>query len=137
MLYAARECARLLVDEGMPQAVERHRLYGSAMVAGLQSLGLEFFGDQSVRMNNVVAVGIPDGIDGEGLRAAMLADFGIEIGTSFGPMAGRYWRVGTMGYNARRDAVLMTLAGLEDTLRRGGFAVTAGAGVGAAVEYLQ
>ena len=34
MLYGARECARLLLEEGIPQAVERHRLHGSAMVAG-------------------------------------------------------------------------------------------------------
>jgi (S)-ureidoglycine-glyoxylate aminotransferase len=134
MLYAARECARLLAEEGMQQAVERHRLHGSAMVAGLRGLGLELFGDQSVRMNNVVGVRIPDGLDDAGVRSAMLRDFGIEIGTSFGPLAGRVWRIGTMGYNARRDTVLTTLAALEQVLRRGGHAVTAGSGVGAALD---
>ena len=134
MLYGARECARLLVDEGIDNAVERHRLNGSAMVAGLAGLGLTLFGDQSVRMNNVVAVHIPAGLDGEGARSAMLNDYGIEIGTSFGPLAGKVWRVGTMGYNARRDAVLTTLAALEQVLRRGGVPVTAGSGVGAALD---
>ena len=135
MLFAARECARLLVDEGMPEAVERHRLNGGAMVAGLSALGLELFGDQSVRMNNVVGVKIPSEVNGDGLRASMLADFGIEIGTSFGPMAGKVWRIGTMGYNARRDAVLTTLAALEDALRRGGFTLRSGSGVAAAVDF--
>ncbi|STU72093.1 Serine-pyruvate aminotransferase [Klebsiella variicola] len=32
----------------------------------------------------------------------MLEDFGIEIGTSFGPLHGKVWRIGTMGYNARK-----------------------------------
>jgi (S)-ureidoglycine-glyoxylate aminotransferase len=135
MLYGARECARLLIDEGMPQAVERHRLHGAAMAVGLRSMGLELFGDQSVRMNNVVGVEIPAGLDGDGARAAMLNDYGIEIGTSFGPLHGRVWRIGIMGYNARRDAVLLTLAALEQVLRRGGASVTAGAGVGAAIDY--
>jgi (S)-ureidoglycine-glyoxylate aminotransferase len=135
MLYGARECARLLVQEGVPAAVERHRLHGSAMVAGLVGLGLELFGDQSVRMNNVVGVEIPAGIDGDAARAAMLEDYGIEIGTSFGPLHGRVWRIGTMGYNARRDTVLTTLAALEQVLRRGGVTVTAGGGVGAALDY--
>ena len=135
MLYAARECARLLVDEGMDNAVERHRLHGAAMATGLTAMGLEPFGDQSVRMNNVVGVKIPEGIDGDRLRAIMLGDFGIEIGTSFGPMAGKVWRIGTMGYNARRDAVLTTLAALEVVLRRGGVAVTAGSGAGAALDF--
>ena len=134
MLYCARECARILLEEGIPEAVERHRLHGSAMVAGLVGLGLEPFGDQSVRMNNVVGVEIPAGIDGNGARAAMLADYGIEIGTSFGPLHGRVWRIGTMGYNARRDTVLTTLAALEQVLRRGGVPVTAGSGVGAALD---
>ena len=135
MLYGARECARLLVEEGLPNAVERHRLHGGAMAAGLTGLGFELFGDQSVRMNNVVGVLIPDGVDGDAGRAAMLNDFGIEIGTSFGPLHGKVWRIGTMGYNTRRDAVLTTLAALEQVLRRGGVRVTAGSGVEAAVEF--
>ena len=137
MLYAARECARLLVDEGMDAAVERHRMHGTAMTEGLVALGLRLFGDQSVRMNNVVGVHIPDGIDGDAVRSTLLQDFGIEIGTSFGPLAGKVWRIGTMGYNARKDAVLTTLAALEQVLRRGGVHVTAGAGVGAAQDFYE
>jgi len=134
MLYGARECARLLVQEGLDQAVERHRVHGAAMLAGVQGLGLEVFGDVAHRMNNVVAVVIPDGLDGDGARGAMLDDFGIEIGTSFGPLHGKVWRIGTMGYNARKDAVMLTLAALEQVLRAGGAVVTAGGGVGAARE---
>lgn len=133
MLYGARECARLLVEEGMAAAVERHRLHGAAMTAGLVGLGFELFGDQSVRMNNVIGVRIPEGVDGDAGRAAMLADYGIEIGTSFGPLHGKVWRVGVMGYNARRDTVLTTLAALEQLLRRGGVRVTPGGGVDAAL----
>ena len=134
MLYAARECARILVEEGIPQSVERHRINGTAMAAGLSGLGLELFGDQSVRMNNVVGVFVPGGIDPDGGRSTMLTDYGIEIGTSFGPLAGKVWRIGTMGYNARRDTVLTTLAALEQMLRRGGITITAGSGVGAALD---
>ena len=39
-----------------------------------------------------------------------------------------------MGYNARKDAVLVTLAALEQVLRAGGVPLTAGGGVGAAQE---
>ena len=85
-------------------------------------------------MHNVVAVEIPDGVDGDKARAALLDDFGIEIGTSFGPLHGKVWRIGTMGYNARTDAVLTTLAALEQVLRAYGVPLTAGGGVGAAQE---
>lgn len=134
MLYGARECARLLLQEGMDAAVARHQLHGEAMLAGVQGLGLKVFGDTAHKMNNVVAVQIPDGVDGDAARNAMLDDYSIEIGTSFGPLHGKVWRIGTMGYNARKDAVLLTLAALEQVLRAAGAQITAGGGVGAAQE---
>lgn len=137
MLYGARECARLLLQEGMDSAIERHRLHGEAMLAGVQGLGLQVFGDVAHKMNNVVAVEIPAGVDGDAARNAMLTDYGIEIGTSFGPLHGKVWRIGTMGYNARKDAALLTLAALEQVLRSAGAQITAGGGVGAAQEIYQ
>ncbi|PFG18750.1 pyridoxal-phosphate-dependent aminotransferase family protein [Serinibacter salmoneus] len=136
MLYAARECARLILAEGREAVIARHQLAGRAMLAGVVAMGLEVFGDVAHKMSNVVAVEIPEGVPGDAARAAMLTDYGIEIGTSFGPLHGRVWRIGTMGYNARRDAVLTTLAALESTLGRFGFAVAPGAGVAAASEIL-
>ncbi|MFF0910832.1 pyridoxal-phosphate-dependent aminotransferase family protein [Microbacterium enclense] len=132
MLYGARECARVLLLEGRDAVIDRHRLHGAAMLAGVQGLGLTVFGDVAHKMTNVVAVEIPEGVVGDAVRAELLTDFGIEIGTSFGPLHGRVWRIGTMGYNARTDAVLATLAALEAVLRRHGAAVAAGGGVEAA-----
>ncbi|MFT4294457.1 MAG: alanine--glyoxylate aminotransferase family protein [Micropruina sp.] len=134
MLYGARECARLLLAEGMDAAIARHALHGAAMTAGLVALGLELFGDQRHTMHNVVAVYIPDGVNGDAVRAGLLRDFAIEIGTSFGPLHGKVWRIGTMGYNARHDTVLLTLAALEHVLRAAGTNPTPGAGVAAAKE---
>ncbi|UMG94835.1 aminotransferase class V-fold PLP-dependent enzyme [Nocardioides sp. TF02-7] len=135
MLYAARECARLLLEEGLDAAVARHALHGRAMTAGVRGLGLGVFGDVAHKMHNVVAVEVPERLGAQGadaVRAALLTDFGIEIGTSFGPLHGRVWRIGTMGHNARRDAVLVTLAALEHALRAAGVAVPPGGGVDAA-----
>jgi (S)-ureidoglycine-glyoxylate aminotransferase len=134
MLYGARECARILLEEGLGAAIERHRLHGAAMLAGVQALGLRPFGDLAHRMTNVLGVHIPDGVNGDAVRAELLADYGLEIGTSFGPLHGRVWRIGTMGYNARRDAVLTTLAALEQVLRRHGVEIGAGAGTEAAID---
>ncbi len=96
-------------------------------------MGLHLFGDQAHKMPNVTGVVIPEGIDGERVRAAMLADFNIEIGTSFGPLHGRVWRIGAMGYNARKDTVLVTLGALEAALAAQGFKLPRGAGVDAAL----
>jgi (S)-ureidoglycine-glyoxylate aminotransferase len=116
MLYAAHECARILLEEGLPNAFARHQSASDALVAGLKAMGLELYGDQKHKMPNVTGVVIPKGVDGEAVRRALLEKHGIEIGTSFGPLRGRIWRIGTMGYNARPDAVQRTLRALEDVL---------------------
>jgi len=137
MLYAARECARCLLEEGLDEARERHELAGRALVAGLEAMGLRLFGNRRWKMNNVAGVVIPDEIDGEAARNDMLHHFGVEIGTSFGPLRGKIWRIGTMGYNARKDAVLRTLSALASSLRRRGMRLPAADPALAALEVYE
>ena len=132
MLYAARECARIVLKEGLDACFARHRLVSDALVAGLQAMGLTLYGDLRHKMPNVTGVVIPDGIDGEAVRAALLAEFNLEIGTSFGPLRGRIWRIGTMGYNANETNVLFCLSALEAVLRQQGFGVPEGSAAAAA-----
>ena len=129
MLYGSHECARILLEEGLTETIDRHRINGRALADGLASMSLKLYGDQDNRMHNVVGVYIPEGVNGERIRHEMLLEFGIEIGTSFGPLKGVIWRIGTMGYNARPDAVLKTLACLEQCLLSAGFGLTPGAAV--------
>ncbi|WP_084653437.1 MULTISPECIES: pyridoxal-phosphate-dependent aminotransferase family protein [Sphingomonadales] len=133
MLYGARECARLMLEEGLEARYLRHRRAGAAMTAGLRALGLPVFGDDRYRMPNVTAASIPDGIDGETVRRRMREDFEIEIGTAFGRLAGKMWRFGAMGYNARKHKVLLTLGALEAVLRAEGYSCLVGEAVPAAL----
>ncbi len=132
MLYGARECARIVLEEGLGPMQVRHALHGRAMMAGAEGLGLSIFGDRDNKMANIVGVNIPDGVNGEAVRGRLLTEFGIEIGASFGPLKGKVWRIGTMGYNARTDAVITTLAAFETVLREAGVSVPAGGGVAGA-----
>ena len=120
------------LGDGLKETFARHAAASRALSAGLEAMGLELFGDQRHKMANITGVHIPEGIDGEKVRGAMLEDFGIEIGTSFGPLRGRIWRIGTMGYNCRKQNVLICLGALEAVLRRAGLSFAAGAGVEAA-----
>ena len=134
MLFSARECAVNLLEEGQAQVIHRHQLAGDAMLAGVQAMSLTPFGDLTHKMTNVVGVEIPEQVDGEAIRATLLNTYNIEIGTSFGPLKGRIWRIGTMGYNARQDAVLHTLQSLESVLRRAGMSLPLGEAVDAAMQ---
>ena len=133
MLYAARECGRILLQEGLPAAFARHAAASRAVTAGLSAMGLRLFGDQANKMPNVTGLWIPEGVNGERVRSSLLDDFNIEIGTSFGPLHGKIWRIGAMGYNARKDTVLVTLGALEAALAAQGFKLPRGAGVDAAL----
>jgi (S)-ureidoglycine-glyoxylate aminotransferase len=133
MLYGARECARDALGEGLEARFARHAASGRAVVAGARAMGLTVFGDDQHRMTNVTGILIPDGIDGEAVRRRMREDFEIEIGTAFGPLAGRIWRIGAMGYNATKAKVATTLVALEAVLRAEGFRTPPGAGVDAAL----
>lgn len=133
MLYAMHEAARIIVEEGIDNVIARHRLNGMAMSAAIEGMGLKLYGDQSHRMNDVIGVVIPNGVDDAAIRAQLLNDFSVEIASSFGPLKGTIWRIGVMGCNARKDAVLTCAAALGNVLERNGVAVTPGKGIEAAL----
>ncbi|MCD9024724.1 alanine--glyoxylate aminotransferase family protein [Cohnella sp. NL03-T5] len=133
MLYGLREGLRLALEEGLEERFARHRLNERALMAGLEAMGLNLYGDPACKMTVVTCVAIPNGVDGEAVRSQLLADFGIEIASSFGPLKGRIWRIGTMGYSCRKSNVLLTLAALEAVLPLRGYHPVAGRSVQAAL----
>jgi (S)-ureidoglycine-glyoxylate aminotransferase len=137
MVYGLREALRAVQAEGLPARFERHRVHGDALRAGIAGLGLRLFGAEppAHRLPMLTPVVVPDGVDELRVRRRMLADFGIEIGAAFGPLQGKVWRIGTMGYSARRANVLLCLAALEAVLRAEGRRAPAGAGVDAALAW--
>lgn len=134
MLYALREGLRLVLEEGLEERWERHRLHEKAVVAGVAALGLELYGDPRCKLPVVACVTIPPGVDGDAVRAFLVEQFGVEIASSFGPLKGKIWRIGTMGYSASRFNVLHGLGALEAALIHFGVAVPAGRAVQAALQ---
>ncbi|TDG00552.1 pyridoxal-phosphate-dependent aminotransferase family protein [Paenibacillus piri] len=134
MLYALREGVRLTLEEGLPERAARHKYHERALVAGIQAMGLSLYGDPSCKLPVVTCILIPEEVDGEEVRSMLLDDFGIEIASSFGPLKGQIWRIGTMGFSCSKKNVLHTLGALEATLLRYGCKVPAGEAVQAALE---
>ena len=118
-LYGLHESLVMLFEEGMNAAFERHRMAHDMLVAGLEDMGLEMFVDADIRLPQLNAVKVPEGVDEAAVRARMLADYGIEIGAGLGPLAGKVWRIGLMGNSARKNAVDQCLNALSASLAAG------------------
>lgn len=134
MTYGLREALRLIVGEGLEARWIRHRRAGNALKTGLEAMGIELFGNPQHRLPMITALRIPPGVPDEDGRARLLEEHGVEVATSFGPLRGRIWRIGTMGYNAELRTVVTVLTALERVLRAFGVRVPDGAGVAAATQ---
>jgi alanine-glyoxylate transaminase/serine-glyoxylate transaminase/serine-pyruvate transaminase len=134
LIFALREALRIVLEEGLEARWERHHQNQQALVAGLEAMDLKLFvPNPADRMVTITGVHVPAGIDDRKARQQLLDEFNIEIAGGFGPLKGKLWRVGLMGYSCQRNSVLLFLAALEKVLLEQGFHVPAGAGVGAAV----
>jgi alanine-glyoxylate transaminase/serine-glyoxylate transaminase/serine-pyruvate transaminase len=134
LIYAMREALRLVMEEGLEARWTRHLNNQQALIAGLEAMGLEIFvTNPSERLLTVTGVRIPAGVEDRKLRQQLLDEFHIEIAGGFGPVKGKIWRVGLMGYSSQNNNVLLFLAALEKALLDQGHGVPAGAGVAAAI----
>lgn len=138
MVYSLYEALRLIVDEGLENVFERHARYGTALHQGLEAMGLVLHvTNPEHRLYQLTSVRVPEGIDDLEVRKTLLEEYGIEIGGGLGELKGKIWRIGLMGYNAKRKNVMTLLTALEDILTRKGVNIPKGAGVEAASQYLE
>src|ERR1700678_2507547 len=138
LIYGMREALRLVLAEGLEARWARHRNNQQALVAGLEAMSLEMFvADPADRLITVTAVTIPASIDDRKVRLQLLDEFNVEIAGGFGPVKGKIWRVGLMGYSSQNTNVLLFLAAFEKVLLDQGLRVPAGAGVAAAIRSYQ
>lgn len=127
MIYALRESLRIVAEEGLEARFARHRLNHRALVAGIEAMGLSMLVLERERLPMLNAVRIPPGADDKRVRAALLEDFGIEIGGGLGDLAGKIWRVGLMGHSSNRKNVVLFLSALQTSLQAHGVKVGSGA----------
>lgn len=115
-LYALHEALLILQEEGLEEAWKRHALHHKALVAGLESLGVEMLVPADTRLAQLNAVKIPEGVDDATTRKALLEQFDLEIGAGLGKFAGNAWRIGLMGHACNKKNVLHCIASLGAVL---------------------
>ena len=123
----------LYFEDGAEAALERHRVLAKGLKEGVRALGLDLFGDHPEKAWAVTAIRAPEGIDGNELVARVRAEHGIVLAPGQGPLKGKVFRIGHLGYYDRLD-MLRGLAALEMTLEGMGYPVKRGSAVAAAEE---
>ncbi|MCW5592486.1 MAG: alanine--glyoxylate aminotransferase family protein [Burkholderiales bacterium] len=127
-LYALHEALLLIKEEGLENCWARHHRNHLALKAGLEAMGLNYLVKEGARLPQMNAVHIPEAIrDREAeVRKTLLNEFNLEIGAGLGPLAGKIWRIGIMGYSCKPENVMLCLSALGSVLSDMGLPVKVG-----------
>jgi alanine-glyoxylate transaminase/serine-glyoxylate transaminase/serine-pyruvate transaminase len=125
-LYALHEALLQVREEGLENSWARHTRHYLALKAGLEAMGLEYLVKEEYRLPQLNAVKVPEGVDEARVRKALLEEFNLEIGAGLGPLSGKIWRFGLMGYSAKSENVMLCLSALGSVLMDLGYPVKLG-----------
>jgi len=113
LLYGLQEAIRMLKAEGLANVFARHARHGEATRRAANGWGLELLClDPREYSNSLTALLVPDGYDADALRATILDNFDMSLGTGLGKLKSRVFRIGHLG--SFNDLMLASvLAGVQ------------------------
>jgi alanine-glyoxylate transaminase/serine-glyoxylate transaminase/serine-pyruvate transaminase len=94
MNYGLHEALRIVLEEGLEKAWQRHQQTHEVFVREMRKLEIEPAVAESIRAPMINAMKIPEGVDDAKVRTRLYDEFNIEIGAGLGPLKGKIWRVG-------------------------------------------
>lgn len=116
MFYALRESLELVKEEGLEARFKRHQTNHQAFVDGLAAMGVSMLVAPAGRLWTLNTPLVPEGVSDLEVRKKLMADYSIEIAGGFGPLAGKVFRIGTMGYGSSAENVEFLLRALQSAL---------------------
>lgn len=134
-ITAFHESTLIILEEGLDKRFSRHEHLAEAFRAGLQAIELHPFTAPHCMADTLSLISYPKGVNDAAFRTAV-AQQGVVIAGSLGPIAGQAFRVGHMG-NIGIEEICKTLEAIELGLISCGRKVEAGIAVAAASRYLK
>jgi alanine-glyoxylate transaminase/serine-glyoxylate transaminase/serine-pyruvate transaminase len=125
-LFALHEALLLIREEGLENAWARAHRHHMALKAGLEAMGMKFLVKEQFQLPQMNAVLCPEGVNEAEVRKRLLNEFNLEIGAGLGPLAGKIWRFGLMGYSCRPENIMVCLSALGSVLADMGLPVHVG-----------
>ena len=123
----------LILERGLEAAFDEHVRLGRACREGVKAMGLELFSPDDDSSAVVTTVRVPESVDGAQLLLDLRDRFGITLAPGQGPLKGKVFRVGHLGYYDVFD-ITTALAGIELALAEAGADIERGAAVTRALE---
>ena len=123
----------LILERGLAAAFEEHVRLGRACREGMKAMGLELFSPDDDSSAVVTTVRVPEPVDGAQLLLDLRDRFGITLAPGQGPLKGKVFRVGHLGYYDVFD-ITTALAGIELALAEAGADIERGVAVTRALE---
>jgi alanine-glyoxylate transaminase/serine-glyoxylate transaminase/serine-pyruvate transaminase len=114
MVYALHEGILVILEEGLETVWARHARAGAHLQAGLEERGFGLLADRPHRLPQLTGAILPHGLDDADVRRKLLTEHRIEVGSGLGPLAGKIWRLGLMGYGATIEAADRLLDAIDD-----------------------
>ena len=131
VMMGLRAALDLYFQDGVDEQLRQHERRSRAVKDAVRALGLDLFGEDPDRNWAVTSIRAPEGIDGDDIVARVRRDHGVILAPGQGPLKGKVFRIGHLGYYDHLD-ILRGLAALEMTLADMGVPVKPGAAVAAA-----
>ena len=110
--YALDAGLEAMAKEGLANIFERHASVARRARDGARSLGLTLLAGEEIASNTVTAVNAPEGIDLSQLLKICREEYGVVLAGGPGPLAGKVFRIGHLGYVTEQDIDVVI-----DTLR--------------------
>jgi len=124
---------RLILDDGLDAAFERHIRLGRAARAGVKAMGLELFSPDDDSAAVVTAIRAPEGIDGDELLDHLRERHGVTLAPGQAHLKGKIFRIGHIGWFDVFD-IASALAAVELSLTELGAEIERGVAVAAAFQ---
>jgi alanine-glyoxylate transaminase/serine-glyoxylate transaminase/serine-pyruvate transaminase len=135
MVQGLAVAIEMLHEEGLDNVFARHARLAEATRRAAKAWGLEIIcRDPKYYSPTITAILMPEGHDGDAFRALALEHFNISYGASFGPFAGKMFRIGHLG-DVNETMMIGALGATEMALAVAGVPHKKG-GVQAAMDYL-
>lgn len=117
--YGFREGLRIVLEEGLENRWRRHQETAEYLWQKMEALGLQPFVPREYRLPSLTTLCLPTGVDDAQVRKELLDNYNTEIAGGFGPLKGKIWRVGLMGFSCRRENVTLLSEALREILPGG------------------